>query len=987
MMADFVTPRHSAVMERLRRRIELFRQHHNSCESRYENATLERLELERQQTVALHQRCLQAKAKRSSKHRQPQAGGEAAGQRAPGGGGGGGGEHGDNGGESRNSTLIALQETVKRKLEGAGSPLARDQVNGFSDSFPPSKKACLDNGPPPDSKLGIADSLRANGTHGPAGEATDGGRELASDFHRKEMKQEPDDILPIMPPSGGGNNILFPDLNLNEQEWTELMEELNCSVAYEDIQDILNDGFEDRKDPLELGAPPGAAGAAGGGQASQSLLPPDLVSVKSEFSPASVAFEQDSRTGSPHVRSASSGPPPHPTSSPVASSSASSPALPPSQPAAPPRQLQPPPNHLLPPGPPVPKDLSPAQQLQQLAAQQQRAQHLHGQMQHKQPQPGAKFHSQGPRAHPPPWPQMTTSQSPLGGTSPSMYPQDFNPNAQKQLLMPGQPNKVSPKAGGGSYLPGPAGHHNMLGHPPSGPPLSHPPAPGAQASAAMLNYNNTKPLSHFEAGPGPPRPPNAQSQNKAVLLTLLRQQQQIKQKNSMNFRQHIPHAQDQNNYPAPPHGPGPTNMAPAPVNNGMPTQPGASAMAGNHGNAAYLSSQAAVAAALKQQQHQQQILEQQKQQYIQRQQLMAEQEKQRQQDQQLQRHLTRPPPQYQDQPGQPANQSPFPQQPVSQFTGSSQPMGSVGSMGGSAPGSQHMFPQNQGMMGINMGQAGGPAGGIAPPPAAAQADIGLSACGGGGGGAAVDVQQVLYNNMNLHPAHQPPPQQRQPLVSMSASYRQNLLAQQQHLKTPPNGAMLKQQQQLNLAGSMQGPQGPQSGAWQQQLAAQPPSSSAGLPPNAFNNPPNSFHMQQQSRIPKMAPGAAPFGGNPGGRPMGGLNPGQQRMQANMAAAQQRAPPTPQSLGQQQTQQAGQNQGVPPELAAFGQPQGNGRQGLQCNQGYQVSRTANQQQQVSFGYNVASGSFAGESELVDSLLKGQSTQEWMADLDELLASHH
>ncbi|XP_023286363.1 mastermind-like protein 1 isoform X1 [Seriola lalandi dorsalis] len=1048
MMADFVTPRHSAVMERLRRRIELFRQHHNSCESRYENATLERLELERQQTFALHQRCLQAKAKRSNKHRQPQPSGDQAGQRAPGSG-GGSAELGESGGtaaeQSRNSTLIALQETVKRKLESAGSPLGRDQVNGFSDGFPPNKKACLDNGTanssPLDSKLGISDALNSNGTHGPAGESTDSS-EPGSDFHRKEMKQEPDDILPIMPPSGGGNNSLFPDLNLNEQEWTELMEELNCSVAYEDIQDILNDGFEDRKDPLELapttgggGAVGGGAGGGGGGQSSQGLLPPDLVSVKAEFSPASAVFEQDSRTGSPHVRSTSSGPQPHPTSSPIASSSASSPALPPSQPAPPPRQLQPPPNHLLPPGPPVPKDLSPAQQLQQLAAQQQRAvQHLHGQMQHKQPQPGAKFHNQAPHAHPPPWSQMAnTSQSPLGGafgmdkpTSPSLYPQDFNPNAQKQLLMPGQPNKGSPKAGAGGYMPGPGGHPNMLGHPTPGPPLSHPPAPGAQAQAAMLNYNNTKPLSHFEAGPGPPRPPNNQNQNKAALLTLLRHQQQIKQKNSMNFRQHIPHAQvrhaqDQNNYPAPPHGPGPANsMASAPGNNGMATQPGANAMTSNHGNTAYLSSQ--VAAVLKQQQqqqHQQQILEQQKQQqqYMQRQQLMAEQEKQRQQqDQQLQRRLTRPPPQYQDQPGQPANQNPFPQQPVNQFTASSQPMGSVGPMGGPSPGSQRMFPQNQGMMGMNMGQGGGPAGGVAPPPAASQADISLPSCGGGGGGGGVDVQQHLYNNMNLHPNHpgHPPQQpglQRQPLGAMSAQYRQNLLAQQQHLKTQPNAAMLKQQQLAaaaarmpgsmqnsmgaNLPGSMSGGlQGAQSAAWQQQLANQPPSSNTGLPPNAFNNTPNAFHMQQQPRIPKMPPGAAPFGANPGGRPMGGMNPGQQMMQTNMAAAQQRAPPNPQSLGQpmanqQQTQQqqANQNQAVLPDMTAFGQPQGNGRQGLQCNQGYQVSRTASQQQQVSFGYNVASGSFAAESDLVDSLLKGQNPQEWMADLDELLASHH
>ncbi|XP_029973628.1 mastermind-like protein 1 isoform X2 [Salarias fasciatus] len=1016
-------------MERLRRRIELFRQHHNSCESRYESATLERLELERQQTFALHQRCLQAKAKRSNKHRQPQpsgggggGGAEQAGQRAPGagggaGGGGGGagsGEHGESGGtaaeQSRNSTLIALQETVKRKLESASSPLGRDQVNGYGDGFPPNKKACLDNGTangsPLDSKLGISDALTSNGSHGPAGEGADGGVDPGSDFHRKEMKQEPDDILPIVPPSGGGNNSLFPDLN--EQEWTELMEELNCSVVYEDIQDIFNDGFADRKDPLELAATPGGGGAGGGaagggGQSSQSLLPPDLANVKAEFSPASAVFEQDSRTGSPHVRSTPSGPPPpHPTSSPVASSSASSPALPPSQTAAPPRQLQAPPNHLLPPGP---KDLSPAQQLQQLAAQQQRAQHLHGQMQHKPPQPGAKFHNQGPHAHPPPWPQMANaSQSPLGGafgmdkpTSPSLYPPEFNPGGQKQLLMQGQPNKGSPKAGAGGYMPGPAGHPNMLGHLASGPPLSHPPAAAAQAPNAMLTLNNTKPLSHFEAGPGPPRPPNTQSQNKAALLSLLRQQQQIKQKNSMSFRQHIPHTQDQNTFSSPSHGP--TNaMTSAPGNNAMAAQPGVNAMAGNHGNAAYMNS-AAVAAALKQQQ-QQQILEQQKQQYMQRQQLMAEQEKQRQQDQQLQRHLTRPPPQYQDQQGPPTNQNPFPQQQVNQFTASSQPMGSVGSMGGPAPGSR-MFPQNQGMMGMNMGQGGG-----APTPAASQADMSLASCGGGGGGAGVDV---LYNNMNMHPnhaAHPPQPgMQRQQLGAMSAPYRQNLMAQQQHLKAQPNAAMLKQQQQqlaaaaaaTRMPGSMQGGMGAMPGAmqsgqsaaaWQQQLAGQPPST------NAFSTPPNAFHMQQQTRIAKMPTGSAPFGPSPGVRPMGGLNPGQQMMHTNMAAAQQRVPPNPQTLGQPmanqqqaQQQQANQSQAVLSDLAAFGQPQGNGRQGLQCNQGYQVSRTAGQQQQVSFGYNAAAGSFAAESDLVDSLLKGQSTQEWMADLDELLASHH
>lgn len=74
---------------------------------------------------------------------------------------------------------------MKRKIERAGSPLGRDQVNGFGDSFPPSKKACLDNsatnGSPLDSKLGLSNVI--NGKH----ETND--RDTTESFHRKEMKQ------------------------------------------------------------------------------------------------------------------------------------------------------------------------------------------------------------------------------------------------------------------------------------------------------------------------------------------------------------------------------------------------------------------------------------------------------------------------------------------------------------------------------------------------------------------------------------------------------------------------------------------------------------------------------------------------------------------------------------------------------------------------------------------------------------------------------
>uniref|UniRef100_A0A3B3CRC6 Mastermind-like transcriptional coactivator 1 n=1 Tax=Oryzias melastigma TaxID=30732 RepID=A0A3B3CRC6_ORYME len=748
-----------SVMERLRRKIELYRQHQINCESRYEKASVERLELERQQTVALHQRCLQTKAKRASKHRQPPPSGDQAGQRAA----AAGAEHGENGGtapeQSRNSTLIALQETVKRKLESAGSPLSREPANGYGEGFPPNKKPSLDNGAPNgallDSKRGISNLLSFNGTNGGAAGSADGVQEGDLNFQRKEMKQEPEDILPIMPPSVGGNNSLIPDLNLNEQEWKELMEELNFTVPIEDIQDILNNGFEDRKDPLELGGP-----SARGGPSSKGLIPPDLVSVKAEFPSASAAFEQDPHMGSPHVRSTPSGPP-HPTSSPVASS-ASSPAL------------------------------------------------------------------------------------------------------------------------------------------------------------------------------------------------------------------------DQNNYPAPPHGA--TNaMTSVSGNNPCAAQPAVNSAGGNHGNAPYLNNQAAVAAALKQQ-----ILEQQKkQQILQRQQLMAEQEK-RQQDQQLQRHLTRPPPQYQDQSGPPTNQNPFPQQQVGQFPASSQPMGN-GSMGVSSS-SSRVFSQNQSMMGMTMGQGGGPGTTVAPPTAASQADISLASCGGGGSGAGVDP---LYNNLNLQHGLQ-----RQQMGAMSAPYRQSVLGQQ-HLKPQPNVAMLKQQQlaaarmpgamQSTMGGGLQAQmQGGQGATWQQQqLATQPASGNASLPPNVFNNPPNAFHMQ---RVPKMAPAPVPFASSLGGLPMTGMNPGQQMIQTNMAA-QQRAPPPAPNMGQplanqQQAQQQPANQNLS-DMVAFGQ-QVSGRPALQCNQGYQMSRTANQQQQqVSFGYNAAAGSFAAESELVDSLLKGQ---EWMAELDALLANH-
>uniref|UniRef100_A0A3Q3W9K1 Neurogenic mastermind-like N-terminal domain-containing protein n=1 Tax=Mola mola TaxID=94237 RepID=A0A3Q3W9K1_MOLML len=67
--------KHSTVVERLRQRIEGCRRHHVNCESRYQQAHAEQLEIERRETVSLHQRSLEQRAKKSAggSSKQPQS--------------------------------------------------------------------------------------------------------------------------------------------------------------------------------------------------------------------------------------------------------------------------------------------------------------------------------------------------------------------------------------------------------------------------------------------------------------------------------------------------------------------------------------------------------------------------------------------------------------------------------------------------------------------------------------------------------------------------------------------------------------------------------------------------------------------------------------------------------------------------------------------------------------------------------------------------
>ncbi|XP_075458157.1 mastermind-like protein 1 isoform X2 [Ascaphus truei] len=1046
-MADFVVPRHSAVMERLRRRIELCRRHHGSCESRYEAVSGERLELERQHTFQLHQRCLQAKAKRAGKHRQPAPAnnnppaeaGAARGNQATAGSldtGDGGG----NGEQCRNSTLIALHETVKRKLDSAASPQNGDQQNGYGDMFSVSKKLRHDdgltgvigssNGMPPvsplhqlDNKPPNGDALQLNGNHSIGLDGVkkclpDAGLQLngngdADDFSlclSKEMKQEPVDDLPCML-SGVGSmsqNNLMPDLNLNEQEWKELIEELNKSVPDEDMKDLFNEDFEDKKD---IDAP---------NSATHTPLPQDI-HIKTEFSPAS--FEHES-LGSPQVRSTSSGPfigaPSVPTSSASPVVGGSQTVFQPSgqpvtdasnqtmmQSSNQPQNVQRPlPNVLMAgQGTATAKEMSSAHQLQQIAAKQKRDQLLQNQQQAQQVHQSNQMTS---------WPPSRSSQSPLGvaysmekPTSPSVYQQDFN---NQKIMMPNMTNKSSPR-GGGAYLQ--PNHVGMISHQPSNNLNAAAAAAAAAGANAMLDYGNTKPLSHYEADCGPGVA--AQNQNKTAMLAYLQQRQQqhlphmteeqqsqmfpLKRKPGIPYRPLVPHGQDQNPPPIVPRVP--VSVA----GPGVGTQPPTVSMAGNHSNTGFLSSQQQ--AVMKQQQlimeqqkqreqqkQQQLLLEQQKQQYLigqRQQQLLAEQEKQRhQQEQQLQRHLTRPPPQYQDQP-----QSSYQQQAVGPFPGSSSAMPGVNNMTHPTSGSPRMFSQTQPMIQIGGGHTSVPplASGSSPQDRAVSQYPNLQSVQRGGlytmGSGLPQMVPSHATQGNIPNGQAQIQRQGNPLP---VGYGQNPMGNSglapQHNKGGINPALSKAQiPRMPAALASQNQSWPHQGMQNMNNQAQGNNSLS-----AFNAANAGFHLQQSHHkmanqqfgqgMPQVGIGAS--------RPMASMNTSVPGQMMPTLATQQRTNPASQQPAPNQQVLPVMNQAVP-DLSAFSQNPGQqmaNRAGLHCNQGYQV-RTANQE--LPFGYSSQSGngglpSLSGDTDLLDSLLKNRTSEEWMNDLDELLGNH-
>ncbi|XP_003404751.1 mastermind-like protein 1 isoform X1 [Loxodonta africana] len=1010
-MAEFALPRHSAVMERLRRRIELCRRHHSTCEARYEAVSPERLELERQHTFALHQRCIQAKAKRAGKHRQPPAPAPAP---AP-------AQRLDTAdGPEHGRPVSHLHDTVKRNLDSATSPQNGDQPNGYGDLFPGHKKtrreaplgvAVPANGLPPASPRGQpdkppgGDALQPSGKHSLALDSVNkkcladsslhlnGGSNPSDSFPmslNKELKQEPVDDLPCMIAGAGGSisqSNLMPDLNLNEQEWKELIEELNRSVPDEDMKDLFNEDFEEKKDPESSSSN------------TQTPLAQDI-NIKTEFSPA--AFEQE-QLGSPQVRAGSAGQTfMGPSSAPV---STASPSLGSSQtmfhtsgqPGA-----ENPSVNLMPSsaqtqnaqralsGVVLPSqgtgggtELSSAHQLQQIAAKQKREQML------QNPQQAA----QGPApAQMSTWPQTGPSHSPLDvpypiekPASPPSYQQDFS---NSKLLMMPSVNKSSPRPGGPFLQPS---HVNLLSHQPP----SNLNQNSVNNQGPVLDYGNTKPLSHYKAdcGQGSPGP----GQSKAAMLAYLPQQLPhlnseqnplflMKPKSgNVPFRSLVPPSQEQN----------PTNVPLASTSvptqaTSVGTQPPPVSVSSTHNSTPYLSSQQQ-AAVMKQhqllldqqKQREQQQKHLQQQQFLQRQQhLLAEQEKQ-----QFQRHLTRPPPQYQD-----PTQNTYSQQ-VGQFTGPTAAVPGMNNLGPSNSSCPRAFPQTGNLMPMGPGHNAV----SSLPSSSGQQDRGVAQFPG----SQSLPQSSLYGMTSgiTQIVAQPPPQAtnghahipRQASVgqnsSVSAAYGQNSLGSsglsQQHSKGTLNSALTKPQ--VPRVSAAMGGQNP---SWQHQGMPNLSGQTQGSPSVSPFTASSSFHMQQahlKMSSPQLSQAmpSRPMAPMSSAAAAGSMLPSVNTQQRTSAPA----PPPPQGPPPQVL--PGLSPAVP-ELGAFSQSpasQMGGRAGLHCAQGYPV-RTAGQE--LPFAYSGQPGSsglssMAGDTDLIDSLLKNRTSEEWINDLDDLLGS--
>nr|XP_056714072.1 mastermind-like protein 2 [Euleptes europaea] len=718
---------HSAIVERLRARIAVCRQHHLDCEGRYERGRAESSGRERESTLQLLGLVQHGQAARKGgKHAKAGAAAAANGNGSSGGGGGAsssaaaaassaaappaadyyqqllgngtaGGRSGINGeqqggaagGEQRNPALVALQGSLKRKLVVNLSPAINKRSNGIADStFLDIKRVrvgdntlsvaqgghCGNNCQNPSLlgslAVGQGPQRKVNCPTNDAHANTNG----MFNMSLKEIKKEPGETFSCSKHLDGqmSQGNAFPNRygedageQLMDPELQELFNELtNISVppmSDLELENMINATIkQDEPFNIDLGqqvqrVPP----------ARSSSLQMDKIVIKQEYSPG---MSQGS-VGSPQMRPSSTGPA---FTMSGAAMSTSSPIPSTAQTQTPPSQASSVSNRPMPSW----QEVSHAQQLKQIAAN--RQQHALIQ-QCQQNQPSA-------------WPTLPSTEP-----SPGPFVQEKMPNSsfhQQQFSlqnsgMPGVPVNGNQSKGVNSYVY----RTNSM---PQGSSINIIMQRKVQdlSRAYMSNtqlpleepQNNVKPLFHFNSEPANQQMPSVlggqnkpsvlhytqqaaqqqQQPNSATGQPQTQQQQQQQQQSPQTQQQqqpaqplqrppNIPLALQQKimlqkllksqsvagmQYPVPPQHQLDQHSV---IGQSAEPSPGSGTCSNPNTGSSFMNSPQQ--ALLNQQLKQQLLLQQQQQQ---QQQILTEAEKITPQDQ-LNRHLTRPPPDYKDQ--------------------------------------------------------------------------------------------------------------------------------------------------------------------------------------------------------------------------------------------------------------------------------------------------------------------------------------------------
>ncbi|XP_073439052.1 mastermind-like protein 2 [Dendrobates tinctorius] len=334
-----VAPRlHNAIVERLRARIAVCRQHQINCEGRYERSRAESIDRERENTLQLltlvqHGQGTRKSSKHSKsscaalpdyRHHHPQQppllndeGNDIN-----------GGQQASNGLGQRNSALIALQGSLKRRLVVNVSPANSKRSNGVSDNtFLNFKKI----------KSNEIVSMGQNMYHAVDGgsESINGAITMEQTMHRKngntanndvfnttlkDIKKEPGENLSCSKHldsrfshenifrygDDNGDQLMDPELQELFNEFTYISVPPMSDI---ELQNMINITIK-QDEPFNIDI----------GQQSQrntsSSLPMDKVVIKSEYS----SCLNPTRVGSPQMRPSSTGPMFSTSSSPLASS-------------------------------------------------------------------------------------------------------------------------------------------------------------------------------------------------------------------------------------------------------------------------------------------------------------------------------------------------------------------------------------------------------------------------------------------------------------------------------------------------------------------------------------------------------------------------------------------------------------------------------------------------------------------------------------------